>query len=333
MTIPSVARGLGTVLLLSTSGLFAQESTVADTVDPDLPVVTSFAFRNALEVFVSSEGGVYRSTNNGDSWALFTNSVTMGSCTGISFNSKGHVFISSDGNGVFRSTDQGNTWERRDTTFKYHQVGSLAINSRDQIFIGDGVNPFVFRSDDDGVHWSYEPATRDYQYGDITIDSKDQLFVYTSAGLLTSTNNGEGWFSFGTRGMYACNLAVDSLGKAFIGGEYDWVTITTDLGKTWVSARPSKDSLAAVSGLAIAPEGLIFAAFNSGLVTVSLDGGIHWVDTSIRSYNTYPIVRIAINPFAHVFVSTKGGGLLRSTDKGKSWRRINRGFVPLERNE
>jgi photosystem II stability/assembly factor-like uncharacterized protein len=78
---------------------------------------------------------------------------------------------------------------------------------------------------------------------------------------------------------------------------------------------------------------LIFAAFNSGLVTVSLDGGIHWADTSIRSYNTYPIVRIAINPFAHVFVSTKGGGLFRSTDKGKSWKRINRGFVPLERNE
>ena len=60
------------------------------------------------------EDGVYRSTDNGDSWTLANTGLTSTDIAGLGINNNGHIFaatrsIMGEGGGMFRSTDNGDS--------------------------------------------------------------------------------------------------------------------------------------------------------------------------------------------------------------------------------
>src|SRR3989442_994636 len=61
-------------------------------------------------IFVAASGGVYRSTDNGDSWIKASNGLpdTL-FISSLAINSRGHIFAGT-GQGIYRSTDGGESW-------------------------------------------------------------------------------------------------------------------------------------------------------------------------------------------------------------------------------
>jgi photosystem II stability/assembly factor-like uncharacterized protein len=54
-------------------------------------------------------GGMFRSTNNGDTWAEQNNGFTALDVNSVAVNSLGHIFAGAAG-GVFRSTNDADNW-------------------------------------------------------------------------------------------------------------------------------------------------------------------------------------------------------------------------------
>jgi photosystem II stability/assembly factor-like uncharacterized protein len=63
----------------------------------------------ATHSIMGEGGGMFRSTDNGDSWTEQNDGFTAFDANAVTFNSAGHVFAAAAG-GVFRSTNDGVSW-------------------------------------------------------------------------------------------------------------------------------------------------------------------------------------------------------------------------------
>ena len=91
-------------------------------------------------------GGMFRSTDNGDSWTEQNNGFNAFDANAVTFNSHGDVFASAAG-GVFRSTNDGDTWTDVGTGLipVGGNVWALAMDSANYAYAGTAGGG-VFRS-------------------------------------------------------------------------------------------------------------------------------------------------------------------------------------------
>ena len=85
------------------------------------------------------ETGVYRSTDNGDSWTLANTGLTSTDIAGLGVNHNGHIFaatrsIMGEGGGMFRSTDDGDSWTEQNNGFTAFDANAVTFNSRGDVF-------------------------------------------------------------------------------------------------------------------------------------------------------------------------------------------------------
>ena len=92
--------------------------------------VPALAINSSGDIFAGTDAsGVFRSTDNGNSWTQISNGLPIGvSVLSLAINSSGNIFAGTDGSGIFRSTDNGNNWARNGLNDRF--VYSLAINSK-----------------------------------------------------------------------------------------------------------------------------------------------------------------------------------------------------------
>jgi photosystem II stability/assembly factor-like uncharacterized protein len=95
-----------------------------------------------------SGGGVFRSTDGGDSWAPANDGLTNTHVLALAASGT-TLFAGTDG-GVFRSIDDGASWTPV-SGLSYTAIPALAVSGTSLFAAapGDG----VFRSPDDGVSW------------------------------------------------------------------------------------------------------------------------------------------------------------------------------------
>jgi photosystem II stability/assembly factor-like uncharacterized protein len=114
--------------------------------------VSTLAINASGHIFAGTSSGVFRSTNNGDSWILVNNDSLNSFFNSFVFNLNGHIFAGNLRAGVSRSTDDGITWTQVNNGLTNTLVWSLVINSSGHIFAGtDGGG--VFRSTNNGDSW------------------------------------------------------------------------------------------------------------------------------------------------------------------------------------
>jgi photosystem II stability/assembly factor-like uncharacterized protein len=262
-------------------GPFRGGRAVAVTGDPTNPRVFYFG---------AVDGGVWKSTNAGQSWSNVTdgksNIASVGAIAvapsdpNVVYVGGGEADFREDytyGDGVDRSTDGGRTWSHLGLDDARH-VARIVVDPRnaDVVYVaatghGAGPNPTrgVFRSRDGGRNW------------------QKVLFVDDSTGAIDLTIDPSN-----SRILYAAMWRMQRLPWGFAaGGGRSGLWKSTDAGETW-------SELTANEGLPRGPIGRI------GVVVSPADPE--------RLYAT-----IETSP------DDSTGGIFRSDDGGKSWQRTS----------
>ena len=216
--------------------------------------VTTIAYKDKY-IFVGTGGGVFLSTDNGDSWvakntglnnlsvkSLTTskNNIIAGTDQGIYISSDNgfnwievnnnlsvqsiivngnYIFVGTGGEGVFLSTDNGTTWDEKNTGISDKNIYSL-VSSEDNIYAGSVKE--IFRSTDNGNSWTNTGLNADTG---IWIKALkvfgNSIFACNGNCLYISTNNGNSWIKCNAQipvsnGSYIADCAI--INDYFIAG-------------------------------------------------------------------------------------------------------------------
>ena len=157
-------------------------------------------------VFAGTAGGIFKSTNNGETWTNVSNIYTL--CFAVKGS---EIFAGTEVNGVIVSSDNGETWIQRDSALTT-TIEALAI--KDSIIFAAGGG--MFRSTDDGASWT--TIQNGLGYGETTVTglavTEGKVLASTFAGVAFSTDDGDDWSDLvgtdETNGVTNCVAAIDS---------------------------------------------------------------------------------------------------------------------------
>ncbi len=278
-------------------------------------------------------GGVFRSSNNGDTWAKV--GLVKGKIKAIAFNPDGDIFAGSGNHFfeqghcswmMFKSINDGDNWSQIDPVNA--NINAIAINNESgHIFIGAGVwamggpdgSPGIYCSSDNGNTWERVLADLGCShFYSIAINSQGDVYAGNEWGnIFRSTDNGNTWEYLETDLGGANSIATNSQNHIFVGG--DGVYRSLDNGNNWIQSL----SDIYVRSLAINSEGDIFAGTYSDGVYLSIDNGDSWENIGLPGEFVHEIV---INTDNKIFAATDSSGVFRSTDDGTTWESINSGL-------
>ena len=265
--------------------------------------------------FAASGIGVFRSTDEGQTWEMISQNVTRGlPSVEVNENDELYVFynkqllISQDGGDSFTSLDapeygfQNNPYEIQ-PKFIVHQTGALFVLGSDEIH----------RSMDNGITWTSDPCPLN-SWG-IYTDENGTVIVGTQKSFIVSEDLGETW---GTR--QPPNISTfPSVGNFFVfrngeitftnhDGQSNKLYHTTDLGMTWTMEDCPTHAGSQINYI-INDAGFLFVPGPSNKIKYSVDKGMNWdylpelpVSNSKRIYYTKNNQIIANSPNGNSYI-------------------------------
>ena len=279
------------------------------------------------------QGGIWRSTNYGQSWDNISDGKIPGVANSIGaiavapsnpkiiFAGTGENDIRGDfdtGDGIYKTTDAGKTWQYaglRET----HMTSSLVIDPRDPNVVyatsmGHVFQPNpdrgVFKTADGGKTWTKILYVDDKTgANDVVMDSHDPNVLYASMWQaqrtpwnLTSGGPGSGLFKTVDGGAHWTKISAN---PGFAAGP---------LGKMGVAVAESNSRI--VYAIVQAPEGGVFRSSDAGATWQRVNS--QW---NLRQRAFY-YMAIYVDPTkSNIVYAPQVDGLLKSTDSGKTWTR------------
>ncbi len=241
-------------------------------------------------IFASTSEGIYRTSDNGDSWDKVSNN--HGS---LLTNKTGYIFLDSDS--IYRSTDNGNSWTSISNGISEKTpITSWIINYESQeIWVGalyyvydtGGEGSALYKSTDNGNTWLdvHEFGWSDY---------------YWSADLVSNS-----------RGYIIIRMFIAE--HAGVEGENVYV------GGYGLLEQHSARYFAFYSNL-------IYAITDIGIMR-STDNGGSWSENN--NGLPASITTLMVDSSGYVYVGTSDSGIFRSEDNGESWTQLNSGLTTL----
>jgi photosystem II stability/assembly factor-like uncharacterized protein len=212
-----------------------------------LPSITvqALALNSSRHIFAGTGRGVFRSTDDGDSWTLFNDGLTSKDVRSLAVNSSGHIFAGTTG-AIFRSTDNGVSWTPGPISYPSARILSLAVDASGQIFAGTDVGA-IFRSADNGDSWTRaDGGLTTINVWSLLTSAKGEIFAGTyESGVLRSTDSGASWtpLNAGLTNMNVRALAISPSGDFFAGtagnGVFRRVELATSVRETTAEAPAS----------------------------------------------------------------------------------------------
>jgi photosystem II stability/assembly factor-like uncharacterized protein len=153
--------------------------------------VTSFAF-DENRIFASTLGGIYLSTNNGEDWVR-KDSGLSGIIIITDIATRGKYVYASSGEGLWVSSDFGDSWVRKRISQNPFSIKSVSIIDTN-IFVGM-YNFGLYKSTDNGDSWVQKTnGMTDYEgISTISVYGND-IYAGTKSGHIYFTSNlGDNW--------------------------------------------------------------------------------------------------------------------------------------------
>ncbi|MFQ5640810.1 MAG: hypothetical protein ACE5IR_22760 [bacterium] len=244
-------------------------------------------------------GGIYKTTDGGESWSLTTATVpdVSGWTIAIDPNNPDIIYAGDIlGLGAYKTTDGGANWQFINTGLAEQQVSYLVVNPDSSNIVYAATGGFRFAGN----------------------------------GVYKSIDSGNSWMSAGLAGLKVFYLAInpDSTHVLYAGTHGHGLYKSTDAGANWFSLSVP---LPGIMSIAINPDStnIIYASaidpLNNSTVYKSTDAGNTWNSLGLDNQFTWSL---AIDPTSTniVYAATVFGGVYKSTNSGQSWTRINSGI-------
>lgn len=280
-----------------------------DPVGGGLTDVLDFAIdpQNPDTVYAGTMRGVYKSNDNGQTWAeAFTglSGVLPNLGLAVSPINPDEVYAAANGR-VFRSLTGGQAWDELTTPQIAEARPHMRLLAVDpamptRIYLGDSHAFAVHLSDDKGQSWltavlPLPPGATDGGIWCVTPHPTIPGRVLVGAGL------------YGTPGQYP--------GALYLSQNY---------GESW--SRINTGSISGVAAVVFDPASpqIGYAGTEGGGMLKSTDGGTSWQPLTTWTSGDN-VLAVAVHPTNHkVFVSTMsaGQGIFVSADGGQSWNRL-----------
>jgi len=294
------------LILAALSNIYSQDFWEI-TAGPDTTTIWSLAINSNGDIFAGTNmDGVFRSTDNGDTWTNL--GITNYDIYSIVISSDGDIFVPAyQFGGIFHSTDNGNNWDNLGFT---HYDKSIAINnSNGYIFIGTGALG-IWRTTDNGDNWDQILFGENCSgINSLIINSSGYIFAGTiQGGTFRSIDNGDNWVQIiqGLTELQILSLAINSSGDIFTGTSGGGTFRSTNNGDNWVQINQGLTGQGLyVYSLATNSNGDIFAGTDDGVFR-STDNGDNWVQKNQGLSNKYTF-SLAINSNGNIFAGTEGG--------------------------
>ena len=294
-------------------------------------------------IYIACDGGIYRSTNFGDSYQ----NIGYGLQTAQFYN--GFSNSASDSNLAMGGLQDNNTAIYRGTVNWDLVIGGdgcwTAINQADDnILYGEYQYNSVQRSQNRGQ--SFQSATSG-MYGSsafvapYVISFSNPSILYSGRSVIFKTINGaQSWTATnnGTPldGNYALSMAVAAknpsivyVGTAPLNTRAN-IFKTTDGGNSWIKVTSNLPDRYPMD-IAIDPNNtnivyVVFSGFGSGHIFKTTDAGLTWTDIT-GSLPDVPTLSVVIDPLNPNYVYVGNDiGVYVSSDKGNNWQDFSEGL-------
>ncbi|HEY3250093.1 MAG TPA: hypothetical protein VGK25_03140, partial [Ignavibacteria bacterium] len=299
---PVTAIGaLGSTIFAGTSfgGIFVSTNNGQSWIQTSIyyPYVSAILVHGTI-IFAGTSYGIFQSTDNGQNWTL-ENPINVNTFTSIGSN----IFAGTS-TGVYRSTDEGQTWVQTSLDKNIISLGS----NNSTVFAGS-VNGWIYFSSDNGQNWNTARSGSKNVY---TIAVKGtNIFAglgggSPGSGVYVSTNNGFNWTQSSLGNISISSIAISGENIFAAAGLY--LYLSTNNGQTWSKIATNENSF----NVLLINNGNFFSGSN-GLFKSS-DNGQTWIQTSLSSLG---VLSIAANS-STIYC---GGyrGLFSSSNNGVNW--------------
>ncbi|RMF59017.1 MAG: T9SS C-terminal target domain-containing protein [Calditrichaeota bacterium] len=262
---------------------------------------------------VTSENGIYSSTDNGNTWQLLNSTLPYQWSGRLVFNFDSTLFICTQG-GLYRSLDNGNTWSL--VGLENLRIFDMAHNGVNKIYTATYGG--VYTSTDTGNTWQAS-LTNHFVYSIIYMDNGN-LFAGgvhflghdIGSGVYRSSNDGQNWSWVGIDYSDITSLVFSPNNNIYAGG---WAPvwnnnlfISTDNGNNWYGL--GFDQIHIQDILVISNDTLLVGTEEG--IYVSNDGGWTWSELNSGLAGDLDIRSLAVNSEGYVFAGASNGAIYRS---------------------
>jgi photosystem II stability/assembly factor-like uncharacterized protein len=290
-------------------------------IGPEGGAVYCFAQNTQGHLFISTNDGIYSSTDHMAAWQKINQGLAGYTYRAIAVGAEGILYCGNDDGGVYTSSNNGAGWN-----FKIdigYEVYAIEVNSKDQVFVGgsDG----LFKSNDQGRTWQTLEIDGNAVFS-IEITANDVLLIGTSNGIYRSSDNGNTWHYLGLNGVEKiAAIVINQQGQIFAGLSDATILRSDDNGATWQWSAAGIPDWASIKSIIINENGEIFAGSEYSGIYLSSDNGISWNQVSTNRY----IQSLFIYQTHVLLAGSLYKGLFYSEDGGLSWMQMAVGLNSL----
>ncbi|MEW6128395.1 MAG: hypothetical protein AB1757_15255 [Acidobacteriota bacterium] len=266
-----------------------------------------FSELNSRELLIGNDGGIFKSSNGGDSFSSLNSTLNLTMFTSLATHptNPAVTYGGTQDNGTQRRTQNGNQWQE----FFSGDGGRVVINPLDpSVVFTTYVRNNIYR-------FSNNTASFDYQVGfDSTFgesSSSPRVAFYPPF----TGNNLDQTLYFGTWRLF---ISEDD--------GNNWIAPAGDLDLTKGNTSAGIDVLTAI-GVGPANKNIIYTGSRQGRAMVSTDAGLTWSEVTAglpnRSISTV-YVDPANSEIAYLSLSGYGSGhIFKTTNIGQTWTDIS----------
>ena len=193
--------------------------------------------------FVLATNGLWRTSNNGATWAFTSISIPSGSLRDISgFTVNGIGWIVGDGGKIFKSTDRGVTWTEQSSNTTDHLYAVHASSNNNAVAVG--ANGRTVRTSNGGAYWEPSSVPVLTNLYDLVAHG-NSLFAVGGGGRIYVTTVGGSWglsWSLSivpiTTNTLRCGFSDN--GVILLGGDNGTLLKSTNGGTSWASINSGR---------------------------------------------------------------------------------------------
>ncbi|MBE0643364.1 MAG: T9SS type A sorting domain-containing protein [Bacteroidetes bacterium] len=295
--------------------------------DDGLPYFRGYGFasRSAGELFFgcSIPQGMYRSTDAGATWAVYSDGFSNAITQGMFRVANGDLLAMTNGDGVYCLPKDSSVWSAWNEGMQGTWIRAVAVAPDGSIAAGGYGGVSISR--DEGASWTNAGSgVKSSLVYDLLWINQTLLAAGYPGGVCRSTDFGVHWIPINsgqTSDRPTC-LSLDASGTLFCGTDGKGVFSSSDNGDTWVAIN---DGLTSLRVYALCEDATaIYTATDDG-VFKSTNQGANWFLASSGLPTSHGNALLSVNNL--LFVSV-GGGVYRSSDGGTNWSRSGLNQLP-----